>query len=355
MATKICGKCERENPSDAVFCNYCGEKLNIVEEMKEEENIRENKKYEIYSFNNKRDKIKKIVLGIAILLFIVAVVYCVNNRDIGADTKKQIMYNDATTKEKQVFEYALGKTAINKNIVKSVKWQASEKVSNDFKLVVEVDNSFDELAESDKFNILHTLDKILTIDGILLKDGSLNKVGLKYNEEIYFLYDVRLFHEIIFTTEQHQYGYEKVSNKNYIDEKEINFTDEFNIEEIKDEMISLGLLVNPVSQTKNDTKSQTKTKTESAESHISVSVSGATSHFAQSEEISVNVYNNSDYDIEYIRINLYEKYNGKIVSSDWTNDSSIIKAGAKQVISTYYDFSYADSELEAEVDDVTFK
>ncbi len=50
-------------------------------------------------------------------------------------------------------------------------------------------------------------------------------------------------------------------------------------------------------------------------------------------DINVTVTNEGEKSISYIKINLFfEDENGKIVKSDWTNDTSIIKPGASQVI-----------------------
>lgn len=48
-------------------------------------------------------------------------------------------------------------------------------------------------------------------------------------------------------------------------------------------------------------------------------------------EVHITVKNNSKSDINYVKVNLYfYDSNGKIVKSDWTNDSSCIKPGATQ-------------------------
>ena len=105
----------------------------------------------------------------------------------------------------------------------------------------------------------------------------------------------------------------------------------------------------------NEATTKTEIKSENPKSQISISTSALKSHSAGTDKLSIYVYNDSDKDISYIKINLYEKKNGKIIHSDWTNDASIIKAGAKQTIEKYITYETNDSELEAEIEEVTFK
>lgn len=51
-------------------------------------------------------------------------------------------------------------------------------------------------------------------------------------------------------------------------------------------------------------------------------------------DVNVTVTNEGESSISYIKINLYFKdESGQIVKSDWTNDNSVIKPGASQIIS----------------------
>lgn len=68
----------------------------------------------------------------------------------------------------------------------------------------------------------------------------------------------------------------------------------------------------------------------------------------------VVVKNNSEKDITYIKINLYFKDdNGNIIGSDWTNDDSIIKPGAKQEITKM--ISNDIKNFSAEIADIRFR
>lgn len=109
------------------------------------------------------------------------------------------------------------------------------------------------------------------------------------------------------------------------------------------------------SNSSNTNKTQKATKTEDPKSKILVSLGGADNHTAGLTKIRVYVTNNSSRNIKYIEVNIFEKNNGSIIKSDWTNDGSLIKAGAKQTIDTYFDFEQATSTLEVELRDVIFE
>lgn len=77
-------------------------------------------------------------------------------------------------------------------------------------------------------------------------------------------------------------------------------------------------------------------------------------------EVNMKINNNSDKDIAYIKIVLYEiDKSGKIIQSDWTNSGNII-SGASQTIDTYFNFNLEfsienGSTLKCEIDEVRFK
>ena len=100
---------------------------------------------------------------------------------------------------------------------------------------------------------------------------------------------------------------------------------------------------------------QNTTKAEDPKSKIKLSLGGVTCHTAGSSEIRVYVDNDSSKNIKYIKVNLFEKRDGRIIQSDWTNDSSVILSGASQTIDTYFDFHSSESTLEVELDKVTFE
>ena len=110
-------------------------------------------------------------------------------------------------------------------------------------------------------------------------------------------------------------------------------------------------LTNNTNTTNNNT-----TKIDNPKSDISVYLSEYPHGQAGVQKVRVYVKNNSNKDIRYIKANLFEKdKNGKIIKSDYTNDDSIIKAGAKQEIDTYFAFKLSESTLEVELDEVDFK
>lgn len=111
-----------------------------------------------------------------------------------------------------------------------------------------------------------------------------------------------------------------------------------------------NLTNNNINTTNNNT-----TKIDNPKSYVFVSCNDLHSR-AGIKEINISVKNDSDRDIRYIKVNLFEKdKNGKIIKSDWANDNSIIKVGARQEIKTYFDFSSSESTLDVELDEVNFK
>ena len=114
--------------------------------------------------------------------------------------------------------------------------------------------------------------------------------------------------------------------------------------------VSTNLTNNNIKTTNNNT-----TQIDNPKSYVFVSTSDIHGQ-AGIKEISISVKNDSDRDIRYIKVNLFEKdKNGKTIKSDWANDNSIIKVGARQKIKTYFDFSSSESTLEVELDEVDFK
>jgi len=78
-------------------------------------------------------------------------------------------------------------------------------------------------------------------------------------------------------------------------------------------------------------------------------------HGAGSTEISMTVNNNSDQDIRFMQVSLYEiSKDGKVIQSDSTNSSNIL-GGASQSITTYFKFNSSDSTLKCEIESVKFK
>ena len=80
--------------------------------------------------------------------------------------------------------------------------------------------------------------------------------------------------------------------------------------------------------------SSSKSTTTKPEDKIKLSISPSSISVVKDyEDAVIYVQNNSNKDISYIRVDIFIKdKNGKIVQSDWTNDSSTIKSGASQKI-----------------------
>lgn len=71
-------------------------------------------------------------------------------------------------------------------------------------------------------------------------------------------------------------------------------------------------------------------------------------------DIEVTVNNGGESSVNYIKINLfYEDENGNIIKSDWTNDSSVIRPGASQVITSMTEIDGWQT-VRAEIADIRF-
>lgn len=101
----------------------------------------------------------------------------------------------------------------------------------------------------------------------------------------------------------------------------------------------------------------TNTTLDNPEDKISLSISP--NKFSTHEKYAnttIYVQNNSNKDIAYIRVDIFIKdKNGKIVKSDWTNDSSTIKSGASQQIDTMLKDVYSGYTVEVKLKKVRFE
>ncbi len=70
-------------------------------------------------------------------------------------------------------------------------------------------------------------------------------------------------------------------------------------------------------------------------------------------DLNITIKNDSDVDINYIKVNIYLLDNdGKTVKSDWTNDSACIKPGAQQIISKMLKNDGTWSKVQCEIVEV---
>ena len=112
--------------------------------------------------------------------------------------------------------------------------------------------------------------------------------------------------------------------------------------------------------TKTEDEKQFKKRQAQQTSELSkdtqITLSGDGLHDAPgSQKVYIKVNNNSDKDIEYMKIVLYEiSKEGKTIQSDWTNTSNIL-SGASQSVETYFDFNQGDSTMKFEIEDLSFK
>ena len=103
--------------------------------------------------------------------------------------------------------------------------------------------------------------------------------------------------------------------------------------------------------------SSSKSTTNKPEDKIELSISPSSISVAKDyEDAVIYVQNNSNKDISYIRVDIFIKdKNGKIVQSDWTNDSSTIKSGASQKIKKTLQDVRSGNTVEVKLNEVTFK
>ncbi|MDY6152621.1 MAG: FxLYD domain-containing protein [Terrisporobacter sp.] len=103
--------------------------------------------------------------------------------------------------------------------------------------------------------------------------------------------------------------------------------------------------------------SSSKSTTTKPEDKIKLSISPSSISVAKDyEDAVIYIQNNSNKDISYIRVDIFIKdKNGKIVQSDWTNDSSTIKSGASQKIKKTLQDVRSGNTVEVKLNKVTFK
>ena len=112
-----------------------------------------------------------------------------------------------------------------------------------------------------------------------------------------------------------------------------------------------------IGSSKSSSSSSSKSTTTKPEDKIKLSISPSSISVAKDyEDAVIYVQNNSNKDISYIRVDIFIKNkNGKIVQSDWTNDSSTIKSGASQKIKKTLQDVRSGNTVEVKLNKVTFK
>ena len=112
-----------------------------------------------------------------------------------------------------------------------------------------------------------------------------------------------------------------------------------------------------IGSSKSSSSSSSKSTTTKPEDKIKLSISPSSISVAKDyEDAVIYVQNNSNKDISYIRVDIFIKdKNGKIVQSDWTNDSSTIKSGASQKIKKTLQNVRSGNTVEVKLNKVTFK
>ena len=112
-----------------------------------------------------------------------------------------------------------------------------------------------------------------------------------------------------------------------------------------------------IGSSKSSSSSSSKSTTTKPEDKIKLSISPSSISVAKDyEDAVIYVQNNSNKDISYIRVDIFIKdKNGKIIQSDWTNDSSTIKSGASQKIKKTLQDVRSGNTVEVKLNKVTFK
>ena len=73
------------------------------------------------------------------------------------------------------------------------------------------------------------------------------------------------------------------------------------------------------------------------------------------QKVRIKIENESGKDINYIRLDFFEKNkDGYISNSGWTNTSKTIKNNSSVNIETYHDFTGSETTLEFEISDIRY-
>lgn len=318
---------------------------------------------------NKKKLLPVIIISI---LLIIAIIFSIkitikdsNNMLASKKTYGNIKIDDFDNNrtnlydvEQDILNYILEKNDIDKNMVKNVEYLFYNKECK-YKptLKIELDDSFDSNSD---------LDKLTKVNGIYEFINTTRSYKTENEKGLISYYNLkfRKVETVLLVTSQHKYesgcsfsrdierDYDGLIDDNYIldtyntdhkEYKELLKENGLDIEEIEKEMINKNFYevetkVNNNSITNSTTNSSNNTNTilDNPEDKISLSISP--SKFSMHEnyaDVTIFVHNNSNNDIAYIEVDIFIKdKNGKIVKSDWTNDSSTIKSGASQQIDT---------------------
>lgn len=365
MAYKICPKCNNKNSPKSIYCNRCGEDIKDI------------------SIVSKSKSLFVVIVSLITIVLIFGAIFIIsNNTDINANignnsnTGNKTPYDNIEIKdfddyktdlydvEQDILNYILEKNDIDKDMVKNVEYLFYDKECKYRPtLKIELDDSFDSNSDLDK------LTKVNGIYQFLCTTKSYRIEDKEKELSSYCSLKFRKVQTVLLVTSQHKYEsgagsfssdirayYDGLIDDNYIldtynkdhkEYKELLKEKGLDIQEIEKEMIDKGFC--QVSTTKisnnsnsnsttNSTNSSNNTNTtlDNPEDKISLSISP--SKFLMHEnyaDATVFVHNNSNKDIAYIEVDIFIKdKNGKIVKSDWTNDSSTIKSGASQQIDT---------------------
>lgn len=346
MAYKICPKCGNRNPEEAIYCNTCGEDITDVPTV------------------SKGKPLFVVIVSLIIIVFIFSTIFIISkNTDINANISNssnainKTPYDDIKIEdfddyktdlydvEQDILNYILEKNDIDKDMIKNVEYLFYDKECKYRPtLKIELDDSFDSNSDSDKLTKVNEIyEFIATTKSYRIEDNELSSLcSLKF----------RRVDKVLLVTSQHKYKNGGLIDDNYISDtynpqeyeyKELLKEKGLDIEEIEKEMMDKGFCQVSTKKirnnsTTNSTNSSNNTNTtlDNPEDKISLSISP--SKFSMHEkyaDTTVYVHNNSNKDIAYIEVDIFIKdKNGKIVKSDWTNDSSTIKSDASQQIDT---------------------
>ena len=297
----------------------------------------------------KKKMLPVIIFSLIIIISIIIVVYNTVITKTPYDNVKIEDFDNYKTDlydvEQDILNYILENTDINKDMVKNVEYiHFSDQYNYRSTLKIELDDNFDSISDSEKQS------KANAIRALLFHTWTGESKILKIKNSYYCL-KFRFVEKVQLVTNNH-----KSESDESID-NDIDKINSINTKEIQNEMKKKGFYQNVTgtfleeqaeykrkkaikdsNSIANSTTNSNNTNTtlDNPEDKISLSISP--SKFSMHEkyaDTTVYVHNNSNKDIAYIEVDIFIKdKNGKIVKSDWTNDSSTIKSGASQQIDT---------------------
>lgn len=277
------------------------------------------------------------------------------NEEIYIKTGNEKYFN-MTDDKIELFKYIFSNTIMKEDMINKVEFATNDRDTL-FDLDIYVNKIFANLSDAEKFKDMYMIYNYYCSAGFNYINGkSYNGAG-----------EGTGFSKIIINTTNHQYAMQGRGEKYLLDNNlyTLETSYSFNRDEVVNNMINNGVISNKQNVKSEEIQGElielgiaikcevTTDNNEESKARIIYSVSDYHSKSGV-EDVSIIVKNNTDKDITYVKINLFEKKDGKTVNSDWTNSIAVIKPGAEQKITTYFDFRESGSEIEIEFEEVKY-